>query len=217
MGKTNFNLNYLRKVSVIFIGFLLGIFMLSGCASMKPQPRVSQYRFNFKGKNYSILSISSKDEGESCNKLIGENVVADDFNQDRIIDHIVLGDVSLKEAQKIYEYGINMAIKENKLRERLPGVNRYMHKNIDYFYEIRSFHPTNAHAFNEFKIIYRHHLVDPQITIIVDQKADGTLDKVLKGTITLEEVQSLYSMLIKLGLQKGELIKVDNMILVKEK
>lgn len=213
----NFKINYLKRVSVIYLGYLLSIFIFYECASMKPQPRVTQFRFNFKDKNYSILSISSKDEGESFNKLIGKYFIAEDLNQDRIIDCIVLGEVNLKEVQKIYEYGINTAIKENKFRERRPRVNRYIHKNIDYYYEIRSFYPTDAYAFNEFKIIYRGHLIDPQITVFVDQRADGTLDSVLKGTINLEEVQSLYSTVIKLGLQKGDLVKVDNMILVKEK
>ncbi len=217
MGKANFIINQLKRVSTFFLGFLLIIFMLYGCATQKPQLSTSQYRFNFKDETYRIRSISSEDRTESYNELIGENFMAADFDQDRIIDCILLGEVSLNEAQRIYEYGLDMVTKEDKLQERLPTINRYVYENYDFHLEIRSFQSTNARPFNEFKIIDKRPVVSPQIIVIVDQNADGTLDEVLKGKVTLEKVQSQYEEAIAAGLEKGELIKVNNTILVKEK
>jgi hypothetical protein len=205
MGKTNFNVNRLKTLSVLSAGFLLGIFMLYGCASRKPQIIVSTYSFNFEGELYRINSVSLGDKEQPFNQLVGKDFVAVDFAHDRIIDRIAAGNVSRDEAQRIYEYGIDTAAKENKLRQQKPVVNPYVDEDADFYYMIRS-----------LRLIDKHR-VSPRIMVIVDQKADGTLDEVLKGTVTVEEVQSLYSEVIEGGLKKRELIKVDDMILVKEK
>ncbi len=217
MEKMNFIIDQSKRVSILFWGFLLSIFLLYGCATQKPQLRVSQYRFNLEDENYRIRSISSVDKTESYNELIGEKFLAADFDQDGIIDCILLGKVGLNEAQKIYEYGINGVTKENKLQVRNPSINRYVHVNEDVQFEIRSFRPMNAQPFNEFKITDNRPLVRPEITVIFDQNADGSLDEVLKGSVTLEKVQSRYAEVIEAGLQKGELVKVNGTILVKKK
>jgi len=217
MEKTNYITNQLKRTSAFWGGLLLIVLMLYGCATQKPQLSVSQYRFNFEDETYRIRSISSTAKSESYNELIGANFMAADYDQDRIIDCILLGEGSLNEAQKIYEYGLNEVTKENKLQVRNPSINRYVHDRDDFQLEIRSFRPTNAQPFNEFKITDNRPLVRPEIIIIVDQNADGTLDELLKGSITLEEVQSQYAEAIEAGLQKGVLIKVNGAILVKEK
>ena len=217
MRKTKSIICQLQMISPVFLGLLLSIFMFYGCATQMPQLSVSQYRFNFNDETYRIRSISSEDKTESYNELIGENFMAADFDQDRIIDCILLGEVSLNEAQKIYEYGLDEVTKENKLQVRIPTINRYVHESNDFQIEIRSFRPTNAQPFNQFKITDNRPVVHPEIIIIVDQNADGTLDEVLKGEVTLEKVQSQYAEVIEAGLQKRELIKVNNTILVKEK
>jgi hypothetical protein len=207
-----------RKRTLTFLGglFLIAL-MLSECAHQKPQFIVSQYRFNFESQTYRIRSISSNDKSESYNELIGEKFVATDYDQDRIIDSILLGEVSLGEAQQIYDYGLNEVSKEKKLQVRNPSIDRYLHEKNDFQLEIRSFRPTNAQPFNEFKITDNRPLVRPETIIIVDQNADGILDEVLKGSVSLEKAQSQYAEAIAAGLQKGELIKENGTILVKEK
>lgn len=216
MEKTHFIINRFKRVSIFFLGFLLIIFMLYGCAHHRPQLSVSQYRFNFNDETYRIRSISSEDKTESYNELIGANFIAADYDQDRIIDYVLLGEVNLSKAQEIYEYGLNEVTKENKLQIRNPNINRYVRENNKLVFEIRSFRPIDDRPFNEFKITDNRLLV-PEITVIVDQNADGTLDEVLKGAVTLEKVQSKYTEVIEVGLQKQELVKVNNTILVKKK
>lgn len=198
-------------------GLFLIILMLDGCAHQKSKVSVSQYKFDFNDRTYRIRSISSGDKTVSYNELIGEKFMAADYDQDRVIDSILLGEVSLSEAQQIYDYGLNEVSKEKKLQIRNPGINRYLHEKNDIQLEIRSFRPTNAQSFNEFKITDNRLLVSPEIIILVDQNADGFLDEVLKGSITLEKAQSQYAEAIAAGLQKGELIKANGTILVREK
>jgi len=215
MEKTNYSINHLK--SAIYTGTLLSIFALGGCASQKPQIRASQYRFNYDSEVYRLRSISSENTTEFYNELVGADFVAVDFDQDRTLDRILLGEVSLPEAQKIYEYGLEKLAKENKLEVRVPRVNRYVHEKNDFQIEIRSFRPANAQPFNEFIVTDNRPVACPETVIIVDHHADGTLDETLKGSATPAEFQSQYAKALEAGLQKGELIKVNQAILVKEK
>ncbi len=214
MATTKFIIDQLKRVSTF-----LGVFLLTlyGCASQTPQLNASQYRFKFNDEAYRMRSIFLGDKKESYNELIGENFVAVDFDQDRILDRILLGDVTLNEAQKIYNYGLDRIAKENKLIVRAPRDNRYLHESNGFEIEIRSFRPANAHPFNEFKIMDKRPAACPEDIIVVDQNADGTLDEVLKGSATLKEVQSQYAEAIEAGLQKGALARINGTILVKEK
>jgi hypothetical protein len=215
MEKTDFSFIHLKFA--VFAGILLSIFVICGCANQKSQLRASQYRFSYNDEAYRLRSISSKDATEFYNELVGANFVAVDFDQDRIIDRILLGEVSLTEAQKIYEHGLDRLARENRLEVRIPRVSRYVHEKNDFQVEIRSFQPANAQPFNEFIITDNRPVLCPETVIIVDRHADGTLDEVLKGTATPAEFQSQYAKAIEAGLQKRELVKVNNTILVKAK
>jgi hypothetical protein len=218
MGKTKFNtIRQCRRRAALGIGFLLGMLALYACAPQKRQPSASQYRFEYDTESYRIRSIFSSDKMESHNELVGENFVAADFDQDRVIDSILLGSVSLSEAQKIYAYGLDLVAKENKLRTGIPSGDRYVHESNGFVIEIVSFRPANAQPCNQFKIIPKGQALPPSAIIMLDQNADGVLDEVLQGAECLESAQSQYAEMIEAGLQKGALIKVDNKILVREK
>ncbi|MGH7602122.1 MAG: hypothetical protein ACREOI_37635 [bacterium] len=215
MEKTNFSISHLK--AAIFAGTLLSLFALCGCANQKPQLRASQYRFSHNDETYRLRSIFSKDTTEFYNELVGANFVAIDFDQDRVLDRILLGEVSLSEAQKIYELGLERLARENKLQMRIPKVSRYIHEKNEFQIEIRSFRPANAQPFNEFIITDNRPVACPETIIVIDHHADGTLDETLKGAAIPEELQSKYAKAIEAGLQKGELIKADHAILAKEK
>jgi hypothetical protein len=211
-------INFIIKQSVIlFLGIFLGILVLSGCAAKLPKLLVTQYRFKFNDESYRLRSISSKDSVKSYNELIGGKFLAVDYNQDGVLDHIRLGDVDQSETQKIYEYGIDALAKENKLQVRNPDVERYAYENDNKQYEIISFQPADARPFNEFKIIQTTSSATPNIIIVCDQNADGTLDDILIGGVAVEKLQSQYQDAVTTGLQTGRLQKVDGTILVKAK
>jgi hypothetical protein len=94
--------------------FLVLLFIVS-CAS--PNLRVSEFKFRYNDQDYIVRSAYCPDNPNSCNHLIGENFVAIDMNQDRIIDKIDRGDVSIGDAQKVYDYSLDLLAKQNKLSE----------------------------------------------------------------------------------------------------
>ena len=217
MRRVNLLCAQLRGAATTFGWILLSLFTVYGCASQKPQLTASQYRFDFENETYRVRSISSEDGTESYNELIGKNFLAADFDQDRVIDSILLGEVNLSEAQRVYEFGLEKVAQEDKLHVRIPSVNRYVYEGYESYLEISSFRPPNAQPFNEFKITDKRQMVSPRIIVLVDQNADGTLDEILKGQVTLEEIQPQYAEAIEVGLAKRALIKTDGTILVKEK
>ena len=217
MSRTNFVADRSMGVSTLLLLSLLSMSTFYGCAAQKPQLRASQYRFSYEEKAYRIRSIISDDHAQSYNELIGKDFLAADFDQDRIIDCILLGEAKLSEVQKIYEYGLDRVTQENKLQVRNPAISSYLHEDNSFQIEMRSFRPTDGRPFNEFRIIDKRQVVSPLIVILVDRNADGTLDEVLKGETSLENAQSHYAEVIAEGMLKGELVKVKGAILVKEK
>jgi hypothetical protein len=215
MRNANYVILFFKKLYILFTGFFIFIFLIYGCSSTKPQFRVSQFIFNYEGGDYRIRSISSSDIVNNFNELLGKTFVAVDIDQDRYIDQIVMGEISLLEAQKIYDYGITLLTKEKKLRASATEVHQYLQENPEFDYEIKTFRPVNADPFNQFKIIDKHSL-SQEVMILVDQKADGTLDEVLIGSMPLPEGQSRYSEVIQAGLKSGKLKKTDSKILVSD-
>jgi hypothetical protein len=209
-----------RGIAARFCFSLLVAFTIFGCAHRKTQVNgfdVSQFRFEFNGESYRIRSISSVDKAQSYNELIGDDFVAADFDQDRIIDHISLGNVSLAEVQKIYKHGLDQVTQERKLQVRVPKIASYWYEDCGLRFEIRSFRPANAPPFNEFKITDPRQIIPPAPVVIVDYNADGTLDEILTGAVDLEEAQSQYASAIEAGLQSNELTRSNGTILVREK
>ncbi len=95
MGKTNLKDSQRQKVFALLVGGILIAIVPYGCAHQKPQPNATHYRFSFNDETYRIRSISSEDKTEAYNELVGGSFVAVDFDQDRIVDQIMLGVVSL--------------------------------------------------------------------------------------------------------------------------
>jgi hypothetical protein len=157
--------------------------------------------------------VNSVETDDSYNELIGKNFVALDFDRDRIIDFIAMGESSLSEAQKIYEYGLNILILENKVSVVDKKLVAFFYYNTEYDYQIISFHPEGSNPFNEFKIIKKSELsVEP--VVLVDQNANGYLDEILKGTNTINHFQERYTFVLNEGLLLNKLKKDGDRILV---
>lgn len=199
------------------MALLMTAWVLINCAHQKPQLSVSQCSFTLDGESYRIRSIVSPLKSNSYNEIIGQKFVAADYDQDGVVDCVTMGDVSLVVVQKIYDYGLNSLSRENKLKVRTPDTHSYLHEQDDIQLEIRSFQPVNAPPFNEFRVVYTRARVHLEVVVLLDENADGMLDEFLKGGGSLEKLQSQYAEVIQAGLQKGELIKVDGKILVREK
>jgi hypothetical protein len=200
----------------IILGFCLLSFIFIKCSGTRPPSSVAQYQFIFNSEEYRIRSIYIAERNERYNELIGRTFLAVDFDQDRIIDRISIGTARLTEAQKIYDYGLEMLTKENRLKELTPANHKYTEEKADLYLEIKSFYPENSKPFNQVKIISKKQIVYPEFIVAIDNEADGVIDEILKGTISLEKIQKYYSDLIESGLSKNGLVKTDGSILVKK-
>ena len=69
---------------------------------------------------------------ESCNQLSSENFIAADLNQDRIIDEIISGDVTLGEVQEIYDYCLNLLESQNKLSQIKKEDKKYTYSDFEF-------------------------------------------------------------------------------------
>jgi hypothetical protein len=205
----------INSTFIVVFSLALFVLLLSNCTT-RQQTSVAQYQFTFDGELYRIRSIYAAESNERYNELIGKNFLAVDFDQDRIIDKISVGTTTLAKAQKIYDYGLEMLTKENRLKEITPENHKYIEEFEDFHLELKSFYPVNAKPFNQFKIISKKQLVNPETAVAIDYDADGILDEISKGTISIQQAQVQYDNLINLGLQKNRLVKVDNAILVKK-
>ena len=199
------------------LSLIIVLIMLFGCSSTKSLRVSPFYYFDYNRDNCRIRSISSSDKTQSRNELLGNDFMAYDTDQDGTLDQIVLGEIPLSEAQKIYDYALNKLNNENKLREINPDDDKYQYVNSKYTYEIRTFRPVNGKPFNQFKVIKNYQIANQIPVVMIDKNADGKLDAVLKGDVGVEKFQKKYDELLKKGLQNQEFIMVDNRILVNEK
>lgn len=213
MISSNLKINY-NLFPITFILNLVLIIGLSGCFSS--ELKVSEFEFNYNNQNYIIRSAYCPNDPESCNQLMGNDFIAVDMNQDRVIDKILKGDITLSEAQTIYDYSLDILSKQGKINEINRESKKYLNKEDDYNFEMISFFPRSNSPFNEFKIFEKgNNLFNGHENIYVDNNADGTLDEILKGTMDIKEAQEYYSKQIEKGLGNNNLIKMDKFIIVK--
>ena len=194
--------------------FSICISVFTSCCEKPVQGSVF-FNFTYEGENYRLRSVSIENNASTYNELIGKKFVANDYDQDGIIDKILQGDISITNAQKIYEYAISILTEQNKLHSVNPMYHSYIFNNTKYNYEIKSFQPNNIEPFNQFRIVEKEGDISSGFIMGIDQKADGTIDTVVVGNMPLEEIQSLYSNVVENGLQNSEMIKSGNKIIVK--
>ena len=206
------NRNYSTS-HIIAFSLLLNL-LLTNCFSS--ELKISQFEFRYNNQDYLVRSAYCSGNPESCNQLIGKEFVAVDMNQDRVIDKITRGAIALVEAQEIYDYCLNLLEKENKLSEVSRENNIFLLREADYDYEIKTFYPKGSDSFNEFTVTDKKEGSDyNKVSILIDYKADGTLDVLLKGGVLVEEAQAHYHRVIVKGLTTDKLKKEGDTIVVK--
>jgi len=204
------------KSTLLTAVLFICISILYGCAGKKPDLRAGMFRFKYMGEKYRIRSVTSVNDSLCFNDLIAANFLAKDYDQDGLIDDIIMGEVKMSEAQAIYEYALTMLARQNKLHSVPSKRNAYRHANSEYDYELKSFRPDLAEPFNEFKMIHRKKRTEPDEIICIDRQADGSIDSIVKGSMTLEKIQTYYSRVLQQGLKENRLSKTENRFLVKE-
>ena len=206
----------MKKTKIFFFSLLTSILLMCSCAQKEHYYGSAFYNFEYDGEQYRIRSVSSEENAISFNELVGKDFVAKDYDQDGLLDEISLGEKNLSEAQKIYEYTLTLLESQTKLQKVNLRFSVYQELNSENNYEIKSYTPGDGTPFNQFKVIKKKWSLNPEIIIGVDQQADGSIDEIVKGSMSLEEIQILYSQIIEKGLEKNQLIEINKMIIVKD-
>ena len=204
------NRSQITRISHLFILFNFILLFLSCSTS---EMKVSEFEFQYNNKTYIIRSAYCPGNPESCNQIIGEDLIAVDQNQDRIIDKIIKGNISYFEAQKIYDHCLNYLEKQNKLNTVNSKTKTFTWKTGEFTYEIKTLHNLEELPLNEFSII------DPtqnRISVFMDRNADGILDEILRGEIELNEAQKTYKKIISLGLIEKTIVKRDSQFFISD-
>lgn len=214
--KNQFNLiSFFRKLLITFFSAVF-IFLVSlSCSSSNQDLRVSGFRFSFEGSDYYIRSIYCPDNIKSCNHLIGRDFEAVDINQDRMIDKIIRGDATIGKSQRIYDFSLKLLEEENKLSEINKTSDKFKYKieKLNLSFEITSFQPELGDPFNQFKVVQKQR--KDNISLFNDQKANGILDQILRGSFSIIDAQKQYEEIIKEGVKANRIIILDDLIRVK--
>lgn len=210
-------LRHIKKVFSTVLSSIIILLVLISCSSSDQNLRVSGFRFTFEGNKYFIKSIYCPDNPQSCNHLIGKDFEAVDINQDRIIDKIVMGDITLPEAQEIYGYSLDLLKKQNKLSEVNKSSDQFIFstEKTNAICEITSFQPEVGNPFNQFKVIEKRVIAKNSISLFNDNNSDGSLDEKLEGTLLIIEAQKMYDATIEEGIKLNRIEQAAEMFRVK--
>lgn len=207
---------YFKRLAIKFLTVTFILLLTFNCSSSNQELRVSGFRFTFEGNDYYIRSIYCPNSPQSCNHIIGKDFEAVDINQDRVVDKIVKGDVAIHEAQKIYNYSLDLLVKENKLSVINKDTKKFQYtvNKLYLIFEITSFQPELGDPFNQFKVVQKQGMSN-NVSLFNDMKADGSLDEKLKGSFSIIEAQKQYQETIDEGVRDDRIALVDDLIRVR--
>lgn len=203
----------MKRVGCLAFATMLAVW---GCGPKGPQVEVGGFFFNYDGLEYRIESITPN-YSEGYNILTrreGDRLVlkAIDKEQDGRLDEVVAGNISLEKAQAIYREGILEGERRGYIKTRTfareyrtsDGVNEYI---------LATYVLATGEVYNKFSIIKKS-LVNPPVDVVIDQNADGTIDKIETGREFLSYYQNLYTNIIEKGLKEKRMLKSGKRFLV---
>ena len=203
--------NYILQVLILVI-----IIGLTHCASSShTQGEYNRIlKFYSGGNEYSIMSYLSNDATgynilmrEENDKIIIKSI---DKQQDGKLDEVLEGDLSLADASKIYADGLAAAKEMGMLKER--NFERfYNFSDKIYDYEIRTYILVQGDNYNLFAAKEKGF---NNVLIIVDEKADGLLDKFQQGSGDIIKFQALYEEVLRQGMVSNRVVNVDKVYFV---
>lgn len=194
---------------LIFI-FLISVIFC--CSLFRREKGISYFEFVMNDKTYQILSVNAPKSGPPYNQISGEDFIAIDLRQDQNIDKVVIGDNKrIKEYEKIYNFGIQKALKEGKLKKK-EDIYYFEYSTSMKYYNIITYYPAYESPYNEF--IYIEAFTMKKVIKAIDRDADGILDSITSGIYELEKLQKEYSNFIKTGIGQNRIVNIDNKYLV---
>ncbi len=193
------------------------LFLISGCVVNKDLAQKSTFTFISDGNKYQITSVNTS-SGEGTNYLSkidsegNQLSLARDLDQDGSIDIILKGDFSIYEANMIYNLGIDKAKSLGNYAER-SSLRTFEYLDEQTLFTIKTYLLEEGNANNLFIILNK---ALNEESIFLDSNADGIIDSIEKGTMSIIDANIFYMKALKLGIKKGKIQHRNNNYWVKE-
>ena len=185
------------------------------CHHFKPQIQVGGFNFDYQGKmgriegvtpnyqeGYNVLTL--REDGKLIFKAI-------DSDQDGILNEVLAGSISLEEAEKVYQTGLDYGY-EKGLIHRRTLIREFEWKDVKTVYRLASLVLLQGETYNRFTIVPPS--FEGPVSICIDEGADGQLDRVEQGHGVIENYQEQYQLILEKGMHAGKIKHVKGMYLV---
>jgi hypothetical protein len=187
----------------------LGLFV-AGCGTTKNEPYRGTFTFAYEGAAYEITSLVIPANGGHNYLLLREGnrllLRAKDADQDGTLDTLLVGTVSLENANHIYAQGLAEAQARGKYQVR-QSTRYYTSSRPGYTCLVQTYLLSAVDAYNKFILV---DTITGDETVSVDLDADGVLDEVERGDGTLEASQKAYAATLQEGIRTGRITRTDN-------
>lgn len=195
---------------------VVAILTIGGCGPKGPQVEVGGFFFHYDGLEYRIESITPN-YSEGYNILTrreGDRLVlkAIDKEQDGRLDEVVTGNISMETAQAIYREGILEGERRGYIKTR-TFAREYRTSNGMNDYILATYVLATGEVYNKFTMIKKS-LIKSPLDVVIDQDADGTIDKIETGEEFLSYYQNLYTKVLEKGLKEKRMMKSGKRFLV---
>jgi|GEM_PF-1082025 len=193
------------------------LFLISACMVNKDLAQKSTFTFFSDGIKYQITSVNTP-SGEGTNylsKIDAEGTqlsLARDLDQDGSIDLILKSDFSLSEANTIYNLGIGKAKLLGNYAER-SSLRTFEYIEEQIVFTIKTYIIGEDNSSNLFLILDSE--LDEE-SIFLDSNADGIIDSIEKGTMSIIDANIFYVKALELGIKKGKIQLRNNNYWVRE-
>jgi hypothetical protein len=199
------------KILNVFLAVILVTFIL-GCAATRPTSASGGYLFEYDGEYYRIESITPKDDVGYNMLLLGKDDVisfkAVDHDQDGQLDKVVKGDRPLDELQGIYESGLAIGRAKGSVKQRMHA-REYRTSDMINSYVLQTYRLASGDVFNKLSIISKRSFGNP--LIVLDLKADGSLNRIKDSQEKPDRYQFLYDSVLKRGVNDGRIIHAGDL------
>ncbi len=202
----------MRSLYLLIIIFLSASML--GCLSTPPkQTEIGFFAFQINGNHYEILSSRITDGGggnmllqRSDSKVV---LRAFDYDQDKSIDKVIVGNLSIDEANKIYNTGLKSANLKKRF-QTLAYIRVYKCPGDVRSCIVQTHFISQNESFNKFTVIDNRTGFE---TTFFDNNSDGVLEQ--SGLAQSEDYQELYEKVLKTGINKGKISSKNNIYRVK--
>jgi hypothetical protein len=182
--------------------------LTAGCRTAGPKVEIGGYSFNYEGKEYRIESVTpSYSEGYNILSLRdGDKLVVKgiDKEQDGQLDELLVGNISLDDARTIYREGILEGERRGYLKKR-TFAREYKTTDPLNDFILATYILATGEVYNKLTISNNQNFGDT--SVVVDQDADGQIDRIESGFESVSTYQKYYSEVLERGLKDRKIVK----------